>query len=285
MGHALRARWEALLADLQAQQRLLIAFSAGCDSTFLLAAARRALPKENILAITAVSPSLAQEEKQAALQLAERLDAKHLLLTTDEMQNPQYTSNPSNRCFFCKNELFEKLAPWAKAYDMEMADGVNVTDLSDYRPGLKAAQAWHVQHPLQKAGLTKQEIRILSRWLKLPTWNKPASPCLSSRIPYGTPVTETVLRQIERAEKALHRENFSVVRVRHYGTQARIEVPLEEVPRLQERERWSRVERELKNAGYAEVIIDLRGFRSGNLNGPENAPAYAKSLTGGIEDL
>src|SRR5206468_11471176 len=140
-----------------------------------------------------------------------------------------YAANPSNRCFFCKDELFDKLSPIAAQNDSMVVDGFNVSDRADYRPGFEASQKWHVEHPLDEADLSKREIRTLSRWLKLPTWNKPASPCLSSRIPYGTVVTEDILRQIEKAEDVLRQEGFSVVRVRHYGDEARLEVPVKDL--------------------------------------------------------
>jgi len=272
MSSALRRRWTALIEDLQAQNKVLVAFSAGCDSTFLLSAVRHTLPKENILAVTAVSASLAAREQHAAASLAEHLDVEHLFLQTEEINNPAYASNPSNRCFFCKDELFEKLTPLARARKMKIVDGLNLSDLADYRPGVQAAEKWRVQHPLRDAKLTKQDIRTLSRWRRLPTWKKPASPCLSSRIPYGTKVTERILRQIESAENILLEENFPVVRVRHYGTQARIEVPLADFPRLQEKSRWPRIMERFQKIGYPEVILDPRGFRSGRLNeGVENA--------------
>lgn len=263
---------------------MLVAFSAGCDSTFLLSAARHALPKENVLAVTAVSASLAALEKQAAAHLAKQLDVEHLFLHTDEMNNPAYASNPLNRCFFCKDELFEKLNPVAQSRKMKIADGLNLSDLADYRPGVQAAEKWGVAHPLKDAELTKRDIRALSRWRRLPTWKKAATPCLSSRIPYGTAVTETILRQIERAETVLLEENFSIVRVRHYGTQARIEVPLSDLPRLREPSLRARVTTRFKKIGYSDIFIDPQGFRSGNLNDAakkigsfsERAHAYEK---------
>jgi len=273
MSHALRRRWAALTEDLQAQKKVLVAFSAGCDSTFLLSVARYALPRENILAVTAISASLAAHEKQAAACLAEQLDVEHLFLQTEEIKNPDYAANSPNRCFFCKDELFEKLTPVAQAREMKIVDGLNLSDLSEYRPGVRAAEKWGVQHPLKEARLTKWDIRVLSRWRQLPTWKKAASPCLSSRIPYGTRVTERILRQVERAENILLEENFDVVRVRHYGTQARIEVPLADLPRLQEKSLWAHISRRFQAIGYRELVLDPRGFRSGSLNeGIQNAP-------------
>src|SRR6266700_2666511 len=216
MSHALRTQWNALTDILRGHKRVLVAFSGGCDSSFLLAAAVTALGRENVLAATAISASLPSREKEFTKELAARLNAPYLAVYTDELTNPSYAANPSNRCFFCKDELFEKFSPVAKENGMSVADGFNVSDRADFRPGYQASQKWGIAHPLDEAGLTKPNIRALSRWMGLPTWNKPASPCLSSRIPYGTAVTEKILRQIENAENAVRSEGFRVVRVRHY---------------------------------------------------------------------
>lgn len=262
----IREKYEKLRDGLSERRRVLVAFSGGCDSTFLLAASRKILGRDNVLAVTALSPSLPEREKNATQALAVRLDAPHVVISTQELDDPRYQANPSNRCFFCKDELFRHLDPIAKENRMSVADGFNASDRADYRPGYQASQEWNVVHPLDEADLTKREIRVLSRWLGLPTWNKPASPCLSSRIPYGTPVTEEILRQIEKAENVLRAEGFGVVRVRHYGREARIEVPLDELPRLASKETWPRIVGGLQACGYREVIADPRGFKSGRLN-------------------
>jgi uncharacterized protein len=261
-----RQRWDRLLEIVRKSNRILIAFSGGCDSAFLLATARRELGKESVLAVTAISPSLAERERKSAENLVRQLDVNHQFLNTEEMLNSNYSSNPSNRCFYCKDELFAKLAPIAIENKMVLADGYNASDRSDVRPGFSAAQIWNVQHPLDQADLDKRSIRILSRWMGLPTWNKPASPCLSSRIPYGTPVSESVLRQIEKAEEVLHLEGFSVARVRHYGPEARVEVPLEDLDRLNEARVWQKIEQRILASGYKTVVADPRGFKSGRLN-------------------
>ena len=213
MSVPLHLKWNALGENLRSRRRVLIAFSGGCDSSFLLAAAVRTLGRDHVLGVTAVSPSLPSQERDFTRQLAERWNARYLALETDELTNPSYASNPSNRCFFCKDELFEKLTPVAQSRGMVVADGFNASDRADFRPGYQASQKWGVAHPLDEVGLTKRDIRTLSRWLRLPTWNKPASPCLSSRIPYGTAVTEKILRQIEQAEAVVRSEGFRVVRV------------------------------------------------------------------------
>ncbi len=266
MSRRLHAAWNRLEAEIARHERLLIAFSGGCDSAFLVAAARRVLGKENVLAVTAVSASLAESERRAAQAFAQTIDVRHEFLKTREFENSNYLANPPNRCFFCKDELFSQLIPLARSENRKLADGVNRSDRGDFRPGLVAAANHGVLHPLDEAGLEKADIRILSRWLRLPTWNKPATPCLSSRVPYGSPVSPSVLRQIEEAEKALIREGFAVVRVRHYGATARIEVPRKELPRLKEVARWERIERALRGCGFQTLEIEERGFRSGRLN-------------------
>lgn len=266
MTNELRARWTLLGEHLRARSRVLVAFSGGCDSVLLAAAAGCFLGRENVLLVTAVSPSLAQNEKFEARHLATLLDLPYLSINTEEMQNPNYVQNPSNRCFYCKDELFARLAPLAGERGMVVADGFNASDRSDIRPGRQAADARNVCHPLNEADLDKHDIRVLSRWLKLPTWNKPASPCLSSRIPYGTPVTVETLRQIERAEAIVRAEGFRVVRVRHYGSEARVEVPSSEIRKLAEPDCWNRIDADLRAIGYERVRIEPEGFRSGRLN-------------------
>jgi uncharacterized protein len=268
MSAQLQKQRDALANILRGHQRLLIAFSGGCDSSFLLAAAVKILGRENVLAVTAISASLPTHEKEFTRELAKSFNAPYRAIPTEELKNSSYTSNPSNRCFFCKEELFGKLAPIAEENRMRVADGFNVSDRADYRPGYQASQKWHVAHPLDEANLAKQDIRILSRWMCLPTWNKPASPCLSSRIPYGTAVTEKILRQIENAENAVRSEGFHVVRVRHYGDEARVEVPLKDLPRLKSPERWPRIVQNIQACGYESVLADPRGFASGRLNQP-----------------
>ncbi len=269
-----REKWEKFLTTLQKCERVLVAFSGGADSTLVLAAARKIMRREDVLAVTAVSASLPLKERKATHALAALLGAEHLELETQELSNPSYASNPSNRCYFCKDELYGKLAPLASARGMVMVDGFNVSDRSDYRPGFQASQKWNVQHPLDDSALGKGDIRVLSRWLKLPTWNKPASPCLSSRIPYGTPVTVERLRMIEKAEEAVKSHGFSVVRVRHFETEAHVEVPLEDIPRLLQKNIWPDVEQKILSCGYEKVWADPRGFKSGRLNSPtENLAA------------
>jgi pyridinium-3,5-biscarboxylic acid mononucleotide sulfurtransferase len=263
---ARRYKWEQLLHLLRGHGRILVAFSGGADSTLVLAAAREALGPSNVLAVTAVSPSLPAKEKNFTQELARQLGVSYHMLFTEELKNPSYASNPSNRCFFCKDELYFKLSPLALQKNMSIADGFNISDRKEDRPGVQAARKWNITHPLEEAGLEKRDIRVLSRWKRLPTWNKPASPCLSSRIPFGQWVTDHKLRQIEGAEEVVHAEGFRVVRVRHYEDEARVEVPLAELPKLLEPERWERITGGIKRYGFVHVNADSRGFESGRLN-------------------
>lgn len=270
MSRSLRARWAHLLEIFRSHQRVLVAYSGGADSALVVYAARQAVGRGAVLAVTAVSPSLAERERRDAEALIAQLDVPHLFLETHELDNPSYRSNPSNRCFYCKDELFGRLAPLARDRAMVIADGFNLSDRQDIRPGRKAADAWKVIHPLEEAELSKRDIRVLSRWKKLSTWNKPASPCLSSRIPYGTSVTEQTLHQIDLAEAVVSAEGFRVLRVRHFGGEARIEVPQLEIPRLTEPERWERICRSLQVLGYEKITVEPKGFKSGRLNSSIN---------------
>lgn len=245
---------------------VLVAFSGGTDSTFLVASALRALPRDRVLAVTAVSPSLAPREKEEAALLAKMLNARHRFILTQELQNPSYAANPTNRCFFCKDELFSLLAPLSQCENLRVADGFNVSDRDDFRPGHEAARRWGVLHPLEAAGFTKDDIRSAARRMSLPNWDKPASPCLSSRIPYGRPVTAEALLAIGRAEEAVRGEGFRVVRVRHLGDRARVEVGAEELTRLRDESRKERIRARLTALGYAEVDFEPEGYRSGRLN-------------------
>ena len=248
-------------------ERVAIAFSGGADSAFVLRVARDVLGADNVLAVTGRSHSLASSELDEATQLAHDLGVEHVVLDTDEFQNPDYLSNPQNRCYFCKVTLYSEIERFIRQRGItNIASGTNADDLSDWRPGLQAAKEHSVRSPAAEAGLTKQEIRLLSRELGLPTFDKPASPCLSSRVPYGEAITPEKLGMIEAAERCLHDHGFRECRVRHHGDLARIEVPIDEIPRLIEATMRSAVDSRLREIGYAHVTVDLRGFRSGSLN-------------------
>ncbi|MSQ08948.1 MAG: ATP-dependent sacrificial sulfur transferase LarE [Dehalococcoidia bacterium] len=245
---------------------VIVAYSGGVDSSFLAAVAHEALG-EKALAITASSPSLASGELDDASALARARGWNHRVIETQEMHDPRYVANDVRRCYFCKNELYTRLGEIARAEGFAVvANGANTDDLGDYRPGMDAARQYAVKAPLVDAGLSKAEIRELSLALGLPTWDKPAQPCLSSRIPYGTPVSQEALTKIGRAEAALRSLGFREVRVRHHGDVARIEVPAAEIARFADTELRDAALKGVKAAGYRWATLDLAGFKSGSLN-------------------
>jgi uncharacterized protein len=256
-------QYERLCSEVRSLRRVVIGFSAGVDSTFLLAVAVHCLGGQ-ALAVTGVSPSLAEEEREEAERLARALGARHRMIETGEMQVPGYVANAPDRCYFCKSDLFERLTALARdeGYDWVL-DGSNLDDTGDHRPGREAARRLGVRSPLLEVGLTKRDIRDLSRALGLPTAEKPAMACLASRIPHGTPVTVERLSQVERAEAALRALGFPDVRVRHHETVARIELPPADRARLLSGELIGEVIRRVKAAGYQFVVLDLEGYRPG----------------------
>lgn len=260
-------KYERLRSILRGLERVAVAFSAGVDSTLVLKVAVDVLGSENVVAVTGRSDSLAQAEFEAARRLARQVGAEHVVIDTNEFANPDYVANPVNRCYFCKTTLYEHLDRFVQERGLRaVINGINVDDYDDFRPGIQAAHEHGVRCPAAEAGLTKSDIRALSLRLGLPTHDKPASPCLSSRIPYGEAVTPEKLRMIERAEAFLHELGFRVCRVRHHGDLARIEVPPEHVEMLTEAETRRRIDERFRALGYAYVTIDLRGFRSGSMN-------------------
>jgi uncharacterized protein len=256
-----------LRAALQRHERLLVAFSAGVDSTYLLKAALDDMGPGRVLAVTAVSESLAQRELAEAQALAARLGAPHRLLRTHEIDDPNYAANPSNRCYFCKSELYEALSRLAVAEGFAaIADGTNADDVGDVRPGRQAARERGVVSPLLEAGLRKADIRALSRELGLPTWDKPEMPCLSSRIPYGSRVEPEKLRSIEAAEEGLRACGIRGGRVRHHGDIARLELPAEALALALDPEVRARLVSAVRAAGFQYVALDLEGYRRGRMN-------------------
>ena len=264
--NSLEAKLQRLRESFRAMRSVMVAFSGGVDSSFVLRVAHDTI-SERVLALTTTSPTMPDDDRLNAIAIAQTLGVRHLIVESNELEIAGYASNPVNRCYLCKHNLFTVCIEKAHELGIEIVvDGLNLDDLHDYRPGIKAATEMRVRHPLVEVELTKAEIRELSRSLGLPTWDRPASPCLSSRFPYGTQITPQGLRQVERSEQVLHSLGFSVARVRYHGEVARIEVEASEIGRMLDATIREAVDRELKKIGFRFVALDLRGFRSGSLN-------------------
>ena len=257
-----------LLAWLRDQPSVLVGFSGGVDSAYLGVVAREALGDERVLAVIGRSPTYPEVQWATAREVARRFGLRVLEVDTREMDDPRYAANPANRCYFCKTELWSVLRRVAAEHGFAtIVDGTNADDLGDWRPGAQAAREHAVRSPLAELGITKEEVRALSRERGIPTWAQPSSPCLASRLPYGTAVTLERLRQVERAEQALRALGVTGdLRVRHHGDVARVEMRPEELARWLDPERFAHLRRALRGAGFARAALDLRGFRSGSLN-------------------
>lgn len=261
-----QARYDLLRNILRDMESVLVAYSGGVDSALLLKVAHDVLGERAIGAI-ASSPAYASEETQEALAVAQRMGVPVLTLQTHEMEDERYVANDLNRCYFCKTELFTQLIPLAQQHNLQhIAYGLNLDDLGDFRPGQRAAREFSVRAPLKEAGLGKNDIRAIARFLDVPVWDKPAMACFSSRIPYGTKVDVTSLQMIYQAEKLLHELGFHQLRVRHHDKLARIEVERSELPRLVEDQMSRTVTEGLRKIGYLYITVDLQGFRSGSMN-------------------
>lgn len=262
----LEIKYNRLKSELTGFRRLLVAYSGGVDSVLLLKVVSDVLGK-NALGVIGVSPSLAKRELAEAQKIAEDFNLSYIMLQTREIEDENYASNPADRCYFCKKILFGEIYDYAREHGYShIADGTNLDDVGDFRPGRQAAAEMKVVSPLKDAGFTKQDVRDLSRHLELPTWNKPALACLSSRIPAGTRVTLESLNRIERAEDYLQLLGFRVFRVRHHDNLARIEVAPHEISRFLDVEIRQKIHDEFKKIGYTFITLDLMGYRQGSMN-------------------
>jgi len=275
--YVLPGRWKSI-SDMPADDKLnklkeiisgygscLIAFSGGVDSTFLLKIVSQVLPSARLMAVTASSPTYPEEELLFSKRIASRLKVRHKIIRTDELKNRRFYSNTPRRCYFCKNELFSRLKKMAAKNKLKfIVDASNISDRDDFRPGEKAKAKLGVRSPLQEAGLTKEDIRSLSKKLGLVTWDKPSLACLASRVPYGTKINIELLRRIERGEKFIKGLGFRQVRIRDYGPLCRIEVPEDDLSKLIRRNR--QIADQLRKLGYIYITVDLNGYYSGSMN-------------------
>ncbi|HYY26198.1 MAG TPA: ATP-dependent sacrificial sulfur transferase LarE [Candidatus Udaeobacter sp.] len=260
------SKLERLKNILGKTESVLVAFSAGVDSTFLLKIAHVVLG-EGAVALTASSPTAPPGELDAAKKFAKTLGCRHIVLESHELGNPSFAQNPANRCFFCKDELYRICRSQANELGIDtIVDGTNLDDLKDIRPGLKAASEWGIRHPLVEAEMTKEEIRQYSRDLNLPTWDKPSSPCLSSRFPFGTEINLERLNKVAACELFMKELRFREFRVRYHGNLARIEVSSNELDRLFEKPIRDAIVQKFKQVGFKYISLDLQGYRTGSMN-------------------
>ncbi len=270
-------RLRTLKTILEGLGQVVVAYSGGVDSSLLLRVAADVLGPD-VYAVIASSPTYPEREIRAARALARRLNVRHEVIATNEMENPSFTANPPLRCYHCKKELMTEIRRIADRKGMDViVDGQNADDSADYRPGARAAAELGVRSPLRDAGLTKADIRALSKRFGLPTWNKPAMACLASRFPYDTPITAEALLRVERAEEALRKLGFGQIRVRHHDTVARIEVSPDEIARIARPAVRERIVAALRRIGYPYVTLDLSGYRTGSMNETLGAAARTAS--------
>jgi len=262
----LDAKLQALRKNIRGMGSVLVAFSGGVDSTFLAKVAQEELG-DKAVAVTARSETYPEHEFRDAVELAGQIGIRHALIETEELDLPAFRSNPPDRCYHCKRELFGRLGNMAEEFGCRFVlDGSNADDTADFRPGMRATRELGVRSPLREAGLTKEDIRAASREMGLPTWDKPSYACLSSRFPYGEPITPEGVAQVGKAEAFLRDIGLRQLRVRHHGDTARIEVPPDDVATLAEPAMRERIVRRLKELGFAYVTLDLEGYRSGSMN-------------------
>lgn len=269
---------EQLRAIIRSYGSVLVAFSGGVDSAFVLKVARDILGRDRAKAVTAESESVPERELEMARELARELDVEHKVIRTHELEHKSYRTNPLERCFFCKTELYHSLIPMAQEWRLEtICNGTNADDLNDFRPGLRAAIEHNVRSPLVEAGLAKEEIRHLSRQIGLRVWDKPAAPCLSSRIPYGYEITPEKLKQVERGEDFLKDLGFKVIRLRHFGTKARLELGRDEFVRVMDVRLRERITEFIRSLGFKTVIFEP--YQSGRLIQEAKATENSSSIS------
>ncbi len=262
----LQEKYKLLKDIIKKKESVAIAFSGGVDSTFLLKVSKEVLG-DKVLAVTATSSTYPQRELNEAIKYAESIKAKHIIISSEELEIEGFSRNPKNRCYFCKKELYTKINNVALENGMSSVfDGSNIDDTGDYRPGMQAAKELQVVSPLKEAGLTKNDIRELSKELALPTWNKPSFACLSSRFPYGNEITISKLTMVDKAEQFLLDMGIKQVRVRHHGEIARIEVEPYEREKFFDIEVMDRIGNEFKKIGFTYVTLDMLGYRTGSMN-------------------
>ena len=263
----IKDKLDKLTQLLQEMGTVAIGFSGGVDSSFLAAAAQRVLG-DKAVAVTAYSETLPDSERQEAIDVAKQIGIRHVLLHSSELVSDEFVANTAERCYFCKKQRFSDLKNWADAEQINwVLEGSNADDTSDYRPGMRAIdELTGVRSPLLEAGLTKAEIRVLSKEWGVPTWSKPSAACLSSRVAYGLPITAERLKQIELAENVIKQFCTGQVRVRHHDNLARIEVPPEDIPVLAAPDKAALISGELRKLGFTYVTLDLSGYRTGSMN-------------------
>jgi uncharacterized protein len=267
MDQSVEEKFARLKGIFRSMGTAVVAYSGGVDSTLLLRVAKESLGEEHVIAVTALSPLFPERELAGAKRMAQEMGVKHILIESNELEIAGFSKNPSNRCYFCKKELFEKMQDLAQKEAISfVVEGSTLDDEKDHRPGRRAIQELGIRSPLQEARFSKQDVRELSRALGLPTWDKPSFACLASRFPYGEEITPEGLRMVDEAENFLFSLGFKQVRVRHYQRLARIEVFPEEMSRLMNGSLREKVVNRLKEIGYRYVTLDLQGFRSGSMN-------------------
>jgi len=263
----LNHKLEKLKNILKKYEKVLIAYSGGVDSTFLLKVAVDTLGKENVITSTAISQTYPKNDLSCTKKIIKQFRVKHLFLKTGEMSNKNFVRNTPDRCYWCKDELFGRLAELAKKEKIKIiCDGTNYSDRNDYRPGMKAAEKWNIKHPLLEAELSKNDIRLLSKKMKLPTWNKEASPCLASRFPYGHKITSEKLKKINDAENELRKLQLKNLRLRDYKDTARIEIDKNQLSKIFKNNIHKKIVAVLKKYNYSYITLDLEGYRTGSLN-------------------